>query len=301
MLKPPFLKPGDKIGIIAPSRKITADALYPCLKLFESWGLKVILGEHIYAEEHQFAGDDLQRQSDLQMMLANPEIKAIICARGGYGTVRLLEGLQYQGFYAAPKWIVGYSDITVLHSFAVNKLQCPTVHAIMPINYKSATGETPSWSALKALLFGKLPEYQIESHPLNKIGTARGHLIGGNLSVLYSLTATPYDIDTENAILFLEDLDEYLYHIDRMMMNLKLTNKLQHLKGLVVGGMSDMRDNTIPFGKTVLEIIHEHVARFGYPVMYNFPAGHVEPNLPIILGKEVEINVTETGASLKYV
>ncbi len=301
MLNPSFLKLGDKIGIIAPSRKITPDVLYPCIKLFESWGLQVVLSPNIYSENHQLAGTDLERRTDLESMLNNPQIKAIMCARGGYGTVRILEGLQYSGFSVSPKWIIGYSDITVLHSFAQTHLKCSTIHATMPINYNPADGETESWKSLKNLLFGEPIDYRIKPDKLNKSGKATGKLIGGNLSVLYSLSGTPYDIDTKDAILFLEDLDEYLYHIDRMMMNLKLSGKLNNLKGMVVGGMSDMKDNTIPFGKDANEIISEHLNNYDFPVIFNFPAGHLVPNLPLLFGKEVELNVGADDVTLKYI
>lgn len=300
MQQAPYLKPGDTIGIIAPSRKITAEALEPCIKLFESWQLRVVVGENIYADENQFAGSDEQRRSDLQKMLDDSNIKAVICARGGYGTIRILEGLHLEGLMKNPKWIIGYSDITVLHSYFAVTLNFPTIHAIMPVNYNPATGESISWHKLRQMLFGELPFYEIESHPFNSGGIGKGKVTGGNLSVLYSMAATPYDLNTDGCILFIEDLDEYLYHIDRMIMNMKLSGKLDKLAGLVIGGMSDMRDNTIPFGKNALEIIHGYTKDASYPVMFNFPAGHTEINLPLVFGKEAELKVDKNGGSLKY-
>lgn len=300
MKQPPFLKPGDTIGIIAPSRKIGPDKLEPCIKLFESWGLKVLLGKNIYAEDNQFAGTDNQRRQDLQGMLDNNEVKAVICARGGYGTVRMLDNLNLGAFKKNPKWIIGYSDITAIHSFFFTKLNYATIHGIMPVNYDEAEGETISWQKLRLLLFGELPEYIIEPHPFNNFGQAQGKVVGGNLSVLYSLAATPYDIDTRDCILFIEDLDEYLYHIDRMMMNLKLSGKLDHLKGMIIGGMSDMKDNTIPFGKNALEIVADYTRNCNFPVIFNFPAGHINPNLPLVFGMEASISVDCNKAVLKY-
>jgi muramoyltetrapeptide carboxypeptidase len=300
MQQAPFLKPGDTIGIIAPSRKISEEALQPAIGLFQSWGLKVKLGRNLFAENNQFAGTDEQRRQDLQEMLDDPQVNAIICARGGYGTIRIMEGLKLDGLKLFPKWIIGYSDITVLHSYFSDRLNFPTIHAIMPVNYSIEKGETASWKNLKSLLFGELPIYDIGPHSFNRVGKAKGRVIGGNLSVLYSMTATPYDIDTTGCILFIEDLDEYLYHIDRMMMNLKLSGKLDKLAGLIVGGMSDMRDNTIPFGKDALEIIDSYTRNSNYPVIFNFPAGHIEENYPLILGKEAEIIVDRERAIVRY-
>jgi muramoyltetrapeptide carboxypeptidase len=301
MQQPLFLRTGDTIGIIAPSRKISAETLYPAVKLFESWGLKVLLGKNIYAEENQFAGSDSMRHQDLQDMLDNPAVNAIICARGGYGTIRIVEGLNFDLFLQHPKWIIGYSDITVLHSVFNIQLDCATIHGIMPVNYNLKDGETASWEKLRLLMFGQLPVYRTEPHPFNKIGKASGKLVGGNLSVLYSMAGTPYDIHTTGCILFLEDLDEYLYHIDRMMMNLKLSGKLEHLKGLVVGGMSDMKDNNIPFGKNAEQIINSYMECYDYPVLFDFPAGHIDSNYPLIMGKNAEMEISETGGQLKFI
>lgn len=300
MLLPPYLKQGDRIGIIAPSRKVTPELLKPCIGLFESWGLTVVQGPHLYAEQNQFGGSDEQRRHDLQLMLDDADIRAVICARGGYGTIRILEGLKTDSFTKNPKWIVGYSDITVLHSYFSVMLDTPTIHAVMPINYNPEKGETPSWQKLREMLFGNLPVYELESHQFNNTGLARGKIIGGNLSVLYSTSATPYDIDTTGCILFIEDLDEYLYHIDRMMMNLKLSGKLDRLAGLIIGGMSDMRDNTVPFGKSAYEIIADYTRGISVPVVFNFPAGHTEINMPLMFGKEAELKVDKGKVLLKY-
>ncbi len=300
MQQAPFLKPGDTIGIIAPSRKISKVALQPAVDLFKSWGLKVKLGKNLFADDNQFAGTDEQRRQDFQEMLDDPEVNAIICARGGYGTIRIMDGLNFDGLKSYPKWVIGYSDITVLHSCFSVMIGLPTIHAIMPVNYSFEKGETPSWQKLKSLLFGELPVYEVEPHPFNRHGYARGKVVGGNLSVLYSMAGTPYDIDTTGCILFIEDLDEYLYHIDRMMMNLKLSGKLDKLAGLIIGGMSDMRDNTIPFGKSALEIINDYTRNSSYPVIFNFPAGHIEDNYPLVLGKEAEILVEQGKSMLSY-
>lgn len=300
MTIPPFLKPGDTIGIIAPSRKISQEALQPAISLFESWHLKVRMGRYLFAEDNQFAGTDHQRRHDLQQMLDDPEVKAIICARGGYGTIRILEGANPEGLKSHPKWIIGYSDITVLHSWLSVSVGIPSIHGIMPVNFSPEKGETKSWQKLRSLLFGDLPEYLMDTHPLNRSGKSRGKVIGGNLSVLYSMAGTPYDIDTAGCILFIEDLDEYLYHIDRMIMNLKLSGKLNNLAGLIVGSMSDMKDNTVPFGRDALEIIAGYIQNSNYPVIFNFPAGHTEENYPLILGQEAEMMVDNQKSLLRY-
>jgi muramoyltetrapeptide carboxypeptidase len=293
MITPSPLKPGDKIGIVAPSRKISEDELKEAMHLFESWGYEVVPGDNIYEIFHQFAGKDQVRAQDFIQMIQNPEIKAIVCARGGYGTIRLLEELNHEVIRRNPKWIVGYSDITVLHSYFNKVIAFETIHGSMPINCLPETAQNETWTRLRGVMEGKPLSYEISSHGLNRNGRAEGMLVGGNLSVLFSLRGTFCDIDTDGRILFLEDLDEYLYHIDRMMMNLKIAGKLKKLKGIIVGGMSDMKDNTVPFGRDAYEIIADAVSDYDYPVIFNFPAGHCEPNLPLIFGRKVKLDVGE--------
>ena len=247
MITPPYLKHGDSVGIVATARKITKKELEPALQILTSWGLKAILGATIGAEDHQFAGSDELRRQDFQFMMDHPDIKAIWCARGGYGTVRMVDGLDFSAFIENPKWVIGYSDITVLHSH-IHNLGMETLHAQMPLEIENKTQETAG--SLQKVLFGN--QYAIEcpsNSKLNRKGVAQGRLVGGNLSVLYSIVVSPSDINMKGKILFIEDLDEMLYHIDRMMQNLKRSGVLKNLGGLIVGGMSDMRDNTIPFGK----------------------------------------------------
>lgn len=293
MITPSPLKPGDKIGIVAPSRKISQNELKEAINLFESWGFEVVPGDNIFEFFHQFAGKDHVRAQDFIQMIKNPEIKAIVCARGGYGTIRLLEALNHDVIKRNPKWIVGYSDITVLHSYFNKVIELETIHGSMPINCLPGASQNETWSRLLGVLEGKPLSYEIVSHALNRKGKAEGMLVGGNLSVLFSLRGTFCDIDTDGRILFLEDLDEYLYHIDRMMMNLKIAGKLKKLKGLIVGGMSDMKDNAVPFGRNAYEIIADAVSDYNYPVIFNFPAGHCEPNLPLIFGRMVKLDVGE--------
>ena len=300
MIAPLPLVPGDKIGIIAPSRKVTYEDLMNAEKLIEEWGFKVEYGESIYDVEHQFAGKDEDRAEDFIRMIKNPEVRAILCARGGYGTVRLLENLDPKVIKANPKWIIGYSDITVLHSYLNQVVGMETIHATMPINLTSQAIGTESWKKLFHILNGEMVDYLFPTSELNRKGKATGPIVGGNLSVLFSLRGTFCDLETDGRILFLEDLDEYLYHIDRMMMNLKISGKLKNLKGLVVGGMTEMKDNTVPFGKSAYEIIADAVSDYTYPVAFNFPAGHCEPNLPLILGRDIILDVKNDQVKLEF-
>lgn len=293
MITPPYLQKGDRIAIVSPARKITPEEVAIAVRTFESWGLEVVIGKHIYAAYNQFAGKDEDRLSDFQQMLDDPTICAIICSRGGYGTVRIIDRLDFSRFVKNPKWIIGYSDATVLHSHIHSNFDIETLHAIMPLNFKENCEKNPSVLSLKKALFGKELSYNITADTLNRKGQGEGQLVGGNLSILYSLTSTSSDIDTSGKILFIEDLDEYLYHIDRMIMNLKRSGKLENLAGLIVGGMTKMHDNEVPFSKTANEIIAEAVEEYDYPVCFNFPAGHVDDNRALILGRKVKLKVEE--------
>ena len=300
MISPACLQAGDKVAIVATARKVSPAEMEPAIRTLEGWGLVVETGPNLYSVENQYAGSDQQRAADLQQMLDNPEIRAIVCARGGYGSVRILDKLDFSEFVKKPKWIVGYSDITVLHSFINQQLGIETLHATMPINFQTTGDAALSVEALKSVLFGEVPVYTTETGNHSRSGYGKGVMTGGNLSILYSMRGTTGDPDTEGRILFLEDLDEYLYHIDRMLMNLKRGDKLSRLAGLVVGGMTKMNDNATSFGKTAEEIIAEAVKDYPYPVLFGFPAGHQEKNMPLILGREVELSVSSTGSSLRF-
>ena len=296
MIFPEKLKIGDKIGIISPARKITLNELDLAIKTIESWELKVELGSNLFEVDNQFSGTIEQRSTDLQTMIDDDSIKAILCARGGYGTVQIIDNIDFSKLKNNPKWIVGYSDVTVLHSH-LNKLGIASLHATMPINFKTNAKE--SLASLKNGLFGNENNILCGPHPFNKFGKVEAEVVGGNLSILYSLLGSNSDVDTDGKILFIEDLDEYLYHIDRMMMNLKRNGKFTKLKGLVVGSMSDMNDNTIPFGKTAEEIILEYIKEFNFPVCFNFPAGHLDDNRTLVFGKECTLEINENGVILK--
>lgn len=294
MISPPFLQKGDTIAIAASARKISPGELQPAIDLFTSWGLFVELPENIYSRYNQFSGTDEERAADLQMLLDNPSVKAIVFARGGYGTVRIVDMLDFTAFSKHPKWIIGYSDITVLHSHIHSNLGIETLHSSMPINYNADNNDSArSFEELRMLLFGEVTSYSLKSQTTFRSGEAKGVVTGGNLSVLYSLLASNSDVDTTGKILFIEDIDEYLYHIDRMMIAFKRAGKLENLAGLVVGGFTDMRDNDIPFGKTAQEIITEAVKEYKYPVVFGLPAGHQALNLPVIFGREALLSANE--------
>jgi len=291
MMRPIFLKEGDTVGITCPARKISLEEIQFAIDTLKSWKLKVVLGDTIGKAAHQYAGTDAERSADLQRMLNDTSIKAIFAARGGYGTVRIMDGLNFRIFMDYPKWIIGFSDITYLHTQLNCNIGVETLHATMPISFPTNTAD--ALHSLKNALFGKTLEYEFEAHPLNRQGTMQGEMVGGNLSILYSILGTKTILDSNKKILFLEDLDEYLYHIDRMMMAMKRAGKLKNLAGLVVGGMSDMKDNTIPFGKTAEEIIAEHIAEYDYPVCFNFPSGHIADNKAIFMGRHARIEVAK--------
>lgn len=327
MKTPQTLKKGDTIGVVSTARKITRKELQASIEFVQSWGFKIVLGESIDAEENQYAGSDEIRTSDFQQLLDNPNIKAIWCAKGGYGTVRIIDKLDFSKFIESPKWIIGYSDITVLHSH-VHNLGVETLHAQILLGVEKKSKETAE--SIRKVLFGEeysisydlndketcgntLQEKRKESIATDKdarslrstdsfatLGMGKGELVGGNLSILYSLCGSESSINTDGKILFIEDLDEYLYHIDRMVINLKRNGMFDNLAGLIVGGMTEMNDNVIPFGKTAEEIIHEAVQEYDYPVCFNFPSGHIQDNRALILGREVEMNVTSNNVILKF-
>ena len=299
MFQPSTLKKGDKIGLIAPAGKIDKQKIITAQKVLETLGYEVILGKHVFDEHHIFAGTDKDRAADFQFMIDHEEIKAIICARGGYGCIRIIDKLTFDGLEKHPKLIIGFSDISIIHA-RLNHLHFGSLHATMPINFTENIADSSSLQKLADYLEGKLTNYQIPTHQLNRTGACEAELVGGNLSVICSLNATNYELNTQNKILFIEDLNEDLYHLDRLMLSLKLSGKLDHLEALIVGGMSDMKDGETPFGKTAYEIIKEAVQDYKYPLVFNFPAGHIDENWPLPLGKKVRLDVKEKDVKLSW-
>jgi muramoyltetrapeptide carboxypeptidase len=300
MIEPPFLKPGSTIGIVATARKLTWEEVEPTIGFLTDAGFTVRTGQRMFGSQNQFSGSDEDRAADMQRMLDDPAINAILCARGGYGTVRIIDRLDFTEFQKHPKWLCGFSDITVLHAHINRNFGIATLHSSMTLSMKALPEDHLQITTLIDSLKGELPSYEFPSHPLNRNGEMEGEVAGGNLSVLCSILGSKSDINTDGKILFLEDLDEYLYHIDRMMMNLKRNGKLAKLKGLIVGGMTEMKDNAIPFGKTAEEIVREAVDEYDYPISFNFPAGHIDDNRALILGKKAAARITDSGSQFQY-
>lgn len=294
---PPSLQKGDTIAILSTARKNIDDNLKPAIDLLHSWGLEVLIGKTIGLDNNQLAGTDEQRAADFQQQLDNPNIKAIWCVRGGYGTVRIIDLLDFTKFKQNPKWIVGFSDVTIISSY-LNKLNIASIHGAMPITVARATPETIE--SLRKALFGESLNYEIPSDSANRLGNAKGEIVGGNLSILYSLMGSNAQIDCKGKILFIEDIDEYLYHIDRMMMSLKRCGCFDGLSGLIVGGMTKMRDNDIPWGKNANQIIEDVTREYSFPIMYNFPAGHFSDNRAMIFGKQVSLEINKETSTLTF-
>lgn len=297
----PFLKAGDTVGIVAPASRFPYEELQAGLKLLRDvWQLTVVEGESVQAVDGPFAGSDDLRRADLQRMLDDPAIRAVFAARGGYGCYRIVDTLDLTRFRQHPKWLVGFSDVTVLHSW-LTKQGYPSLHGIMPKQFGNE-GVAEALSTLHQWLFGHLPiSYDVPAHPLNRPGQVSGQLIGGNLTMLINSIGTPTDLDYSGKILFIEDIDETLFSLDRMMTQLKRAGRLSNLAGLVVGQFTDMQLSlNLPFGKDANQIIAEAVAEYSYPVCYDFPAGHVARNLALPLGRTVRLEVEEIGTKIIF-
>ena len=299
MKTPQYLKKGSKIAIVAPAWKVTPEKISAAVKWIEEKGFVPVYDDRLFAEYNQFAGDDDFRASVLQEYLDRNDIDAIFCARGGYGTIRIIDKLDFTKFAEHPKWIVGFSDVTVLHA-KMQQLGYQSIHGIMSKNFESDKQEpmetlyealtNPSFRAERSVVEKSSNNVNNQIITKNKdfsipLRFSRNDMVvGGNLSVLYSMLGSDLFPDTDGKILFIEDVDEYLYHIDRMMMALKRAGKLAHLKALLVGAFNDMHESSIPLGMTAKEIIYEKVKEYGYPVIWDYPAGHVEDNRAIIFG-----------------
>ncbi|HEX8548397.1 MAG TPA: LD-carboxypeptidase [Cytophagaceae bacterium] len=298
MKQPPYLKKDDVIGLIAPAKNFEASALKNGIDILEGCGLKVKLGENIFNQYGPFAGTDEERTSDLQTMLDDDEIKAIFSIRGGYGCNRIIDSINWDKFLQSPKWIVGFSDITLLHC-TLHRNGIESIHGIMPLQF-GQEGTQLSVDNLRKVLFGEAVEYSISPNKLNRHGTAQGEIIGGNLAILCSAIGTPSDFDTKGKILFIEDVGEYLYRLDRMMVQMRRANKLSNLSGLIVGHLSDMLDNTVPFVMEAKEIVYDAVEDYQYPICFNFPVGHERANYPMIIGRQGLLQIDNAGTKFSY-
>jgi len=291
MTIPSYLRTGDKVTILAPAGLIEPGQIASAIKIIESWGLKIDLGKSIFSNHYNFSGTDTERTADLQEALDNPEIKAIFCARGGYGVLRIIDKIDWTNFIKNPKWIIGYSDITAIHATCNNLLNIASVHGPMQVNFEKLQKEQKSLDYLKKILFGQSVIYSIPNVNKTIPTEIEGKILGGNLSLLYSLRGTPYDFNPENSILFIEDIGEYMYHIDRMIQNFRLGNKFKGLKGIILGNFTEIKENDIPFGLTIEEIVSNALGENLIPVITGFPAGHTTPNYPLVFGSKVKIKV----------
>lgn len=294
---PPYLKKGDTVAIVCTARKFFPEEAKPAIDLLESWGLKVKLGKTIGLDSCQLGGTDTERVADFQDQLDNDNIKAIWCARGGYGTVRIIDRIDFSKFKKHPKWVMGFSDVTVLHSH-INTLNVATLHSIMPFTVPKAP--EPVKETFKNALFGIKNSYTIPSKSYDKKGVAKGELVGGNLSIIYSLLGSKSSIDTKDKILFIEDLDEYLYHVDRMLQNMKRNDYFKNVKGIIVGSMRDMHDNDIPFGQNEVQLITEISKELNIPIAFEFCAGHQKDNRTLVLGSQVTFEVNDKEVKLSF-
>jgi len=296
---PPYLTPGDRVAVVSPSGVVDPEAVKSAVKIIESWGLKVTTGASCLAVDGPFAGTDAQRIMDLQQALDDDSVKAVLCSRGGYGMSRIIDKMDFSAFAASPKWIVGYSDITVLNMWVGTLFGVATIHGEMLLNYHNSNKTGRTISTVRDLLFGKQPVYSWDGVAVHS-KTAAGILTGGNLAMLYSLAGTIAMPETDGKILFIEDTGEYYYAVDRMMQSLRLGGMLNNLAALLVGDFGDMQDQRIPFGRSIEEIITEVAGGFGYPICFGFPSGHSNDNPALYLGREAVITADGTSLRLKY-
>jgi muramoyltetrapeptide carboxypeptidase len=297
-IAPPYLKKGDKIAIVCPAKKLPKP-IDGAIEILKAWGLDVVIGKTVSADYHQFAGNDSVRTADLQTFLNDSDIKAIIAGRGGYGTIRIIDELDFSAFEADPKWLIGFSDITVLLSHTLAKLKTQSIHAQMPYTFEESTPE--ALESLRKLLFGEDVKYRYESTFINKVGSSQGILVGGNLTLLIAVEGSESEMDFDDKILFIEDVGEHEYSIDRMMRILKRKGKLNKLKGLIVGAFNELGEEKIPFGQTPEELIYELVKEYDYPVCFNFPTGHINDNRAMILGAKVSLQVNKHEVEFNYI
>jgi len=295
-MNPPILQPNDQIRIISPAGTIDPEYIDGAIKVLTGWGFKVTEGESARAEYGRFAGTDEQRLQDLQDALDDTNVKAVLCSRGGYGVARIIDQIDFTGFVSSPKWLIGFSDITILHN-AITNLGISSIHGVMAKYFTELPVESEQLQRLKDILTGKFPLYNFQSQSNNRIGVVQGKLIGGNLSVLMGLRGSRFDLDYQDAILFLEDVGEKPYQIDRMIQNLRFSGVLSQLSGLVLGQFSDCDEDPLMM-ESIQESILSAVSEYDYPVCFNFPAGHVDYNLPLILGGNVTLHITKNNVEL---
>ena len=296
---PPYLKKGDTIGLICPSGYMPTGRVENCVNTLGEWGFQVKIGNTVGgSSDTYFSGTDEERLADFQSMLDNDDINAILCARGGYGMGRIIDKINFKRFRKSPKWIIGYSDITIVHSHLYSNYSISSLHAPMAAAFNDDGYKNEYVLSLKNALEGKRLNYHCDVHEFNRRGSVTGELVGGNLALLAHLVGSKSDLKTKGRILFIEDIGEYLYNIDRMFYQLKRSGKLSRLAGLIIGGFTDMKDTERPFGQSVYEIIQHIVGEYDYPVCYNFPVSHSDLNYALKIGVEYKLKVGKTSVSL---
>ena len=298
---PPYLKPGDTIGIVCPAGYMPLEKAQTCIETLTSWGFKVIAGKTLGHQFNYFSGTDKERLHDLQQMMNDKNIDAILCGRGGYGTGRIIDKLDFSKFIKHPKWIIGFSDITILQNHLFSNYKIASLHAPMAAAFNDGELNNEYIQSLHYALIGKKADYKIEGNILDQKGNAKGIMVGGNLSLIVSAIGTSSDIKTKNKILFIEDIGEYIYNVDRMMYQLKRSGKLDHLKGLIIGRFSEMKDTTIPFGQTIEEVLKDLVKEYDYPVCFRFPVSHDKENYALKIGVKYKLHVEKNSVELKEI
>lgn len=301
MTIPSYLKKGDTIGIVCPAGFMPKATVETCINTLQQWGFKVVIGNTVGNQFNYFSGTNEERLDDLQAMLNDTNIKAILCGRGGYGISRIIDNLDFTKFKKNPKWIIGYSDVTLLHSHINKQFEIATLHAPMAAAFNDDGYKNEFVISLQKAIKGNAINYKCPTHLLNKNGIATGELIGGNLCMLAHTMGTKSSYDFKNKIFFLEDIGEYMYAIDRMLVQLKRNGIFKTLAGLVVGGFTDIKDTTIPFGKNVYQIIQEQMAAYNFPVCYGFPVGHQTENYALKIGVSYQLNVSDKKVTLKEI
>ena len=296
---PPYLKPGDTIGLVCPAGFMPQEDFSTSIEILQQWGFKVAVGKTPGKQFNYFSGTDEERLNDLQRMMDDRNIKAILCARGGYGTGRIIDKLNFKKFVQHPKWIIGFSDITVLHSHILSNYKIASMHAPMSAAFNNEEYKNEYIQSLKDAMIGLRANYKVAPHEFDQKGKGTGTLVGGNLSLLVNMIGTPSDIKTKNKILFMEDIGEYIYNVDRMMRHLQRSGKLEHLKGLIIGRFTDMKDTKVPYGQNAEEVIKDIVKDYKFPVCFNFPVSHDKENYALKVGVKYKLSVGDKEVSLK--
>ena len=298
MIQPSHLKPGDLVGMVCPAGAIPLERVQTCVQTLETWGYKVLLGKTVGAKHYTFSGTDAERAEDLQSMLDNPAIKAIICARGGYGLSKIIDQINFTKFIAQPKWVIGFSDITVLHA-AIHQLGIASIHGPMAAAFNKGVEGEPYIQSIKDVLEGRATHFEVAAHVSNQSGNTTAPLVGGNLCLIAHLVGSKYSLDTKGKILFLEDTTEHHYNLDRMLIQLKNAGLLSGIKGLIVGGFTSLKDEWTDIGQDIVSMVHSYVEDKTIPIAFDFPISHELPNYAVKEGVDYYFEVSQTGVILK--